>query len=60
MPELWQCWCGQPKNHGGDKKLAANHSKISKQRYEQDKIERPHLYEKQEKRVYLPDNVRMQ
>jgi len=37
MTENSKCWCGKYRSHGGNKKLAAKHSKIAKKLFEDEK-----------------------
>ena len=43
-------WCGAHRNHGGDKKLAAAHSKMSQKKYEKERLRLEELNGKPEKK----------
>lgn len=49
-----KCWCGSHRNHGGDKKLAAEHSKIAQARFAEEKEKFEKLNGKVEKTKYIP------
>lgn len=51
-----KCWCGQHRNHGGNKKLAALHSKMTQQmcKEEKEKLENLNGKPVETKEVVIP------
>lgn len=51
-----KCWCGQYRNHGGNKKLAAAHSKIAQKKLaeEREKLEKLNGKPEKKERDVLP------